>query len=158
MHASRNRITLSLTVGLAAASGFAGVARAALGQGPESVGTDAIALHGAVHAESRQGYEGYEILAPVGTRVLEYVNQSGIVFALSWSGPGPPDLRRWLGADFADYASALATLAHPGLRRSLRIETAGGLIVEASGHLRAYSGKAYLPDRMPPGFAPGTPR
>lgn len=154
MSGSCSRIALSLLAGLAAASGLAGVAHAALGEGRASIERDALALHGAVRLESRQEYAAYEVLAPAGTRLREYVNQSGIVFALSWSGPAPPDLRPWLGAYFADYASALAALAHPGLRRSLRIETAGGAIVEASGHLRAYRGSAYVADQLPPGFAP----
>ena len=47
---------MSLILGLAGASGFAGVARAALGEDVASVGTDATALHGAVHVESRQDW------------------------------------------------------------------------------------------------------
>src|ERR1700761_4290068 len=124
MSESRSRIAMSFLVGLAAASGLAGVARAALGEGPASIETDALALHGALHLESRQDYAAYEVLASADTRLREYVNPSGIVFALSWSGPAPPDLHKWLGAYFADYAGALAARAHPGLRRSLRIETA----------------------------------
>ena len=154
MSESCSRIAMSLLVGLAGASGLMRVAHAALGESPASIDTDALALRGAVHSEARRGYAAYEVRAPGGTRLREYVNQSGIVFALSWSGPAPPDLHSWLSAYFADYARALATLAHPGLRRSLRIETAGGAIVEASGHLRAYRGSAYVPAQLPPGCAP----
>lgn len=147
--------TVSLIVGLAAAGTLADVARAALGEGAGSIEADAIALHGTVQVEMRQGYDAYEVVTPAGTRVCEYVNQAGTVFAVSWSGPAPPDLPHWLGGYFPDYARTLATLTHPGLRRSLRIETAGGLIVDAGGHLRAYSGRAYVPQLMQPGLAPG---
>ncbi len=152
------RFAMPLLLSLAATAGFSGVARAALGEGTGSVAADAIALGGVVHIEAQQGYDAYDVAASAGTRVREYVNQSGIVFAVTWSGPAPPDLSRWLGGYFAEYARALATLAHPGLRRSLRIETADGVIVEAGGHLRAYSGRAYLEQQMPPGLAPANLR
>ena len=62
----------------------------------------------------------------------------------------PPDLQQLLGAHFSTYAAALAAVANPGIRRSLRVESSG-LIVELGGHLRAYAGRAYLADLIPAG-------
>ena len=55
-----------------------------------------------------------------------------------------------LGVHFTSYAAALAAVAHPGIHRSLRVESPG-LIVELGGHLRAYVGRAYLAALMPAG-------
>lgn len=85
-------------------------------------------------------------------RVREFLNQDGAVFAVSWSGPVLPDLQQLLGPHFAEYSSALAALAHPGLQRSVRVASSG-LVVESGGHMRAYAGRAYLPARIPSGVS-----
>ena len=61
-----------------------------------------------------------------------------------------PNLQSLLGVNFSGYATALAAVTQRGLRRSLRIATPG-VVVETGGHLRAYSGRAYLPASIPAG-------
>jgi hypothetical protein len=78
------------------------------------------------------------------------MNRDGVVFAVTWAGPVMPNLRSLLGANFSAYTTALAAVTQRGLRRSLRIATSG-LVVETGGHLRAYSGRAYLPASIPAG-------
>jgi len=129
---------------------WAGTACAALGGGAGSVLDDAAELHGVVNAESRGQYDIREIDTDAGMRVREFLNRAGVVFAVSWSGPVLPDLTRLLGAHFAEYTAALASLNHPGLMRSVRVASAG-LVAESDGHLRAYAGRAYLPDLIPAG-------
>jgi hypothetical protein len=129
-----------------------GLAQAGLGGDPASVNADAADLHGVVSAEDFSHYTAQQISAQSGIRIREFLNENGIVFAVTWTGPVLPDLPRLMGARFADYATALAALKHPGLRRSLRVALAD-VIVESGGHLRAYSGRAYLPALIPSGVS-----
>src|SRR5271165_4646765 len=119
-------------------------ARAALGGDAASVAADEADLHGTTTSVLRQPYDVQEITNDAGMRVREYLDRSGKVFAVSWSGPVLPDLQRLLGTHFAQYTAALAALKHPGLHRSVRVSTPE-LIAESAGHLRAYAGRAYLP-------------
>jgi hypothetical protein len=128
----------------------AGSAYAGLGSNTASVQDDASALNGAISVEIRQQYSIREISAETGMHVREFLNQDGVVFAVSWSGPALPDLQQILGTHFAEYSAALAALTHPGFHRSVRVASSG-LIVESGGHLRAYAGRAYLPALVPAG-------
>jgi hypothetical protein len=130
---------------------WTGSARAALGSDGASVLADGASMHADVNSEVRPQYEVLTISAVAGISVREYMNRDGIVFAVNWSGPVPADLRQLLGARFATYAAALAAVAHPGIHRSLRLESSG-LTVELGGHLRAYSGRAYLAALIPSGL------
>jgi hypothetical protein len=125
-------------------------ARAGLGSDAAQVLADGAEMHGVVQSVPGQQYDIQEITAETGTRVREYLNRGGLVFAVSWSGPVVPDLRHLLGSHYDAYANALSALNQRGLRRSLRIAS-GELVVESGGHMRAYSGRAYLPALIPPG-------
>ncbi len=127
-----------------------GVARAGLGSDAAGIFTDAAELHGAVNSVSGQPFDVREISTDLGIRVREFLNQRGVVFAVSWSGPVMPDLQPLLGVHYAAYCAGLAMLDHPGLHRSVRVATAD-LVVESGGHLRAYAGHAYLPALIPSG-------
>jgi hypothetical protein len=127
-------------------------ARAGLGNDAADVLIDSAQMQGVVKSESLQQYDVQVITTETGMRVSEYLNRVGIVFAVTWAGPVPPDLQRLLGSHYADYTTALAALNHPGLHRAVRIESSG-LVVESGGHMRAYSGRAYLPALMPAGVA-----
>jgi hypothetical protein len=127
-------------------------AHAGLGKDAADILADSAQMQGLVKSESGQKYDVQVITTATGMRVSEYVNHSGMVFAVAWAGPVPPDLRRLLGSHYADYSAALAAVSHPGLHRTVRIES-GGLVVELGGHMRAYSGRAYLPALMPAGVA-----
>jgi hypothetical protein len=137
-------------VSLVFGAALAPCAHACLGGGAASVEGETSALNAVLATRQAPQYEILEITAPSGVDIREYLNQHGTIFALSWKGPVPPDLQRLLGSYFAPYSAALAALDHPGLRRSLRI-AAPSVIVESSGHLRAYRGLAYLPAEMPSG-------
>jgi hypothetical protein len=128
-----------------------GIAYAALGEDMRGVQMDASALKGTVRTTSLVQYDVHEINSAEGVTVREFVTRDGSVFALSWSGPVPPDLQRLLGRYFAAYAASLNMLDHPGLRRSVRIVTPE-LTVELGGHMRAYIGRAYLPSLIPDGI------
>ncbi|MEP6883307.1 MAG: DUF2844 domain-containing protein [Gammaproteobacteria bacterium] len=125
--------------------------QAALGGDTASVFADSADMHGTVRAIPLLQYDIQEITADNGMRLREFLNREGLVFAVTWSGPVVPDLQRLLGGHFTTYSEALAALQQPGLHRSLRIAS-DGLIVELGGHLRAYTGRAYLPALVPSGI------
>jgi hypothetical protein len=129
---------------------LAHAAHAALGGDASSLAREAAWLHGSVNSEVLTQYVVKELAADSGMYVREYLNRNGTVFAVSWRGPVAPDLRPLLGEYFAEYASALSALDHPGLQRYVRIASPT-LVVESGGHLRAYAGRAYLPALIPAG-------
>lgn len=124
-------------------------ASAGLGGSAASVLSDTQELHGVAHSTVLQDYEVHEISTDSGMFVREFLDRNGVVFAVAWNAPVVPDLRRLLGASFDAYVKALTALT-PGLRKSLRIASPE-LVVESGGHMRAYSGRAYLPALVPAG-------
>jgi len=128
-------------------------ARAALGGSADSVNTDSHALRGQLRSIPYVLYDVKEIdTGPVTVR--EYVTRSGQVFAVTWQGPVPPDLRALLGTYFGRFQSAAAAAhrANPGIRRELQI-TQSDLVVQSGGRLRSFHGIAYLPSLLPDGVS-----
>lgn len=87
---------------------------------------------------------------PTGTAVREYVAPSGKVFAVVWEGPVLPDLQQLLGNYFPQYF-AVANSGKAG-RGPLTIEQPD-LVVQSSGRMRAFFGKAYVPQLLPQGVS-----
>ena len=125
-------------------------AHAALGGDAASVLADAQELHGTTLSTLLIQYDIQEITNDSGMRVREFLNRDGIVFAVTWNGPVVPDLRSLLGTSYDAYSQGLAALQPSGVHRSLRIASSN-LVVESGGHLRAYSGRAYLMHLIPAG-------
>jgi len=139
----------ALTV--AAALVFAPSASAALGGTADSVTTDSVALKGQLHNTPQVQYDLQTIT--VGTLIIhEYVTRAGQVFAVTWQGPVPPNLRQLLGGYFTQFQSAAANRARPGNRRQLTVSQPD-LVIEASGRLRDFSGLAYVPSLFPAGVS-----
>ena len=145
----------AIAVALAAA-GFmtAPAAQAALGQHADSVAADATRLAAVAHASIVQGaYTVHTLTLPSGTVVCEYAGSDGLVFGVAWDGPTLPDLKSMLGAAFERFVSASPARGNGPLAVS-----ASDLVVYSSGHLRAFSGHAYLPQALPPGVDAGVVR
>jgi hypothetical protein len=87
---------------------------------------------------------------PNGTIVREFANADGIVFAVTWRGPFPPDLRQMLGTYFQKYQSAPRAGPH-GHTHDVVQEP--DLVVHSGGHLRAFLGNAYVPQLVPQGVS-----
>ena len=121
-----------------------------LGGDLSGVAQDAVVLQGTVQTSTLIDYDVHQIAGAAGQTVREYLTRAGEVFAVAWSGPVPPDLAQLLGPYFESYTAGSASLEHPGLKRSVRVATPT-LIVESSGHMRAYAGRAYLPSLVPAG-------
>jgi hypothetical protein len=125
---------------------------AGLGGDGASVAADSAELRGSLHVSPAAAFEIQEISAQNGIRVREFLNQSGLVFAVAWSGPVEPNLQQLLGVHFAAYHAARAAQKPPGLHRDLRLALPD-LVVESGGHMRAYRGRAYLPTHLPTGVS-----
>ena len=90
-----------------------------------------------------------------GTTITEYADSTGRIFAYTWRGPTVPDLRALLGRYEDAYRSAASDAAGTTPRTaSLHASrvAAGDVIVESSGRMRAYVGRAWLPAALPPGI------
>lgn len=84
-----------------------------------------------------------------GTSVREFVDASGVMFAVSWSGPFLPDLKELLGVHFESMAAQ--GNGRNRQRSRLAVQDSGAVIV-SEGHMGAFEGRAWLPSRLPPGF------
>jgi hypothetical protein len=124
------------------------LACAALGEPESSIAGDVQHLKGSIKSTIRSNYRVHEIQLPSGTVLREFAAVDGNVFAVVWSGPAIPDLRQALGRYFDVYLTAAQ--ARRGGHRHLQIEQSG-FVMQSSGHMRAFSGRAYLPQALPPG-------
>ncbi len=144
----RQVVTATLLVLLASHSAFA-----ALGDNVSSVKADQARMKGTVRVTQAQSFEIHEITAEHGTVVREFVSPEGNVFGVAWKGQFIPDLQQLFGNYFDQYSEAAkAQKASYVGRRPLNVQLPG-LVVQMSGHMRAYSGRAFLPGMLPQGVA-----
>jgi len=130
----------------AAMLGSPSFAHAWLGGDVASVQADQQRMNADVASTSTRGYTTYEMQTPSGTRVKEFVSPSGRVFAVAWQGPALPDMRQLLGAFFTRYVTADNAL---GAAAASRLIDEPGFVVQAGGHMRAFVGRAYIPESIP---------
>ena len=149
--AERALVTLVALLMLA----FPSHAGAVLGSDDTSVPTDQVHLKSTLSVTQTGQGAIHELRLGSGTIVREYAAPNGTVFAVAWEGPWLPDLRHLLGAYFDQYANA--TRMKPRTRGPLVIREPE-LIVEISGHMRAFVGRAYLPQMIPAGLRTETIR
>jgi len=128
------------------------IAEAALGEPETSVQAEVARLRGSIAVSQHASYRVHEIQLPSGTMVREFAGSDGKVFAVAWNGPTVPNLREILGQYFDNYVTA-AKAPHSG-HHHLQIRESN-LVVQAAGHMRAFSGRAYLPQAVPGGVSVG---
>lgn len=104
-----------------------------------------------VQSEQHSGYMLHELQSASGTTVREYVSPSGTVFAVAWKGPYPPNLLRLLGTQYEQYEQAMKTPSGRASHGPVTIRMPN-LVVQLSGHMGDYSGRAYIPDKLPSGM------
>lgn len=131
-------------------------AGAALGGDAASVKVDRQAMNGSLTSQPEDAYAVYRIQTPGGLVVKEFVSSAGRVFAITWRGPVLPNLRQLLGDYFDQYQQAADQARGAQGRRGMLVIHPPGLVVLSGGHMRAFFGKAYLPDEMPSGVDAGT--
>ena len=120
---------------------------AALGGDATSVTNDQLQMQATLRSTQKQGYTMHELTVPSGT-VREYVTAQGKVFGVAWQGATPPNFQQILGSYFQQFIQA--GKAHRRGTGPLVIEQPG-LVVYSGGHMRAFFGKAYVPDMLPEG-------
>ena len=123
-------------------------AAAELGGNVATIQADQQHMKGTRRVTANAAYSIHEIAAPTGTRVREFVSPAGTVFGVAWQGPFVPDLHQLLGSYFDQYAQAIQ---NKRVKRAPVMIQQNGLVVQAGGHMRSFSGKAYLPQAMPQG-------
>jgi hypothetical protein len=124
---------------------------ASLGGDVTTVQADQAKMQGSLRTTSSDSYTLHEIQSPTGVAVKEYVSTAGKVFAVTWQGPIHPDLRQLLGTYFDQFVQAeQAQRAQRRGRGPVQIQQPG-LVVQVSGHMRAFLGKAYVPQMLPTG-------
>jgi hypothetical protein len=123
-------------------------ASATLGEQATSTEVDRASMKASLRMLPAAKYTVHEIQTPYGTAVREYVSPAGIVFAVAWQGPLMPDLRQALGIYFDRYTGAARS--NPADHRHLAVREPD-LVVQSNGRMRAFSGRAYLPQLLPQG-------
>lgn len=126
-------------------------ARAALGEPETTIAEDARQLQGSSQATQLANYRVHAIALPSGTILREFAAPAGTVFAVAWSGPALPNMRQALGQYFDVYAAA-AKARHGGGHHHFQVRQ-DGFVMQSSGHMRAFSGRAYLPRALPSGVS-----
>jgi hypothetical protein len=126
-------------------------AHAALGGQAASIEADRAHMKGTLQTRQNALYSVQEIKNSSGVLVREYVSPSGTVFGVGWQGMYVPDLQQLLGVYFEQYSQGVKVqkASYVG-RRPLDLQLPG-LVVQMSGHMRAMSGRAYLPELVPLG-------
>jgi hypothetical protein len=131
------------------------VANAGLGEPESSASADAAVLHGSskstdIKSTDMSNYRVHSIELPSGTVVREYATLSGTVFAVAWSGPAVPNLQQTLGSYYATFLSGAKASRtghhHLEIRRD-------NFVMQSSGHMRAFTGRAYVPQAIPAGVS-----
>ena len=127
-------------------------ALAHLGGDTDSVSADRDAMHAQLRSVPMQLYNVHEITTTAGAMVHEYTTRQGTVFALSWQGQLPPDLAQLFGNYYKQYQDAAAAQSRPGMHRQLSIANPD-FVVESTGRMRSFRGKAYVPSLVPSGVS-----
>jgi hypothetical protein len=144
---------MALLAGLALI--LSGPARAELGGPLSTVQTDGARMSARMVSEDMGGYTRHTLTRPNGGTVRELANASGQVFAVTWFGPGKPDLRALLGPYFTLFqASNVAT--GRGLRSPLRRPpqvSRPDIQIQTAGHMGWFRGIAFIPGLAPAGFS-----
>jgi hypothetical protein len=144
MHLHRSSRTLSLQLGTALALlAFVPTSQAGLGGDAAALATEQ-SLFGASFAVTQSSlFSVHSLTTPSGVHIRQYVGTSGLVFAVAWDGPVLPDLEALLGSSYTAYQEGQRKRG-----RGVHIQTPA-LVLESAGMMRAFYGKALLPDRLP---------
>lgn len=141
---------------LAAAFVITAPAHAELGGPLTSVHADGGRMGARIASQSMRGYARHDLTRANGGLVHEFTNAAGQVFAVTWAGPGKPDLRAVLGRYFATYQAAGSDggRMHRILRRPPQVDRSD-LQIQTAGHMGWFRGVAFIPSLAPAGFVAG---
>lgn len=124
---------------------------ASLGGDEASIRADQVQMRGTRTVKTAQSYTVHEIQAANGVVVREYISPEGKVFGVAWNGPWKPDMRQLLGSNFEQYARANQSQNAGRMGRRPVTINEPGLVLQLGGHVRAFAGRAYVPEMLPSG-------
>ncbi|MDB5705634.1 MAG: hypothetical protein JWN66_2750 [Sphingomonas bacterium] len=139
---------------LLTASLYPAGARAELGGTMSGVQADGARMARRVASVTLDSYTRHDLTRANGGMVREFTNAKGQVFAITWSGPGKPDLRTLLGRYFATLqadSGGIGRTMH-SLRRPPQVSQPD-LQIQTGGHMGWFNGVALIPSLAPRGFA-----
>ena len=120
---------------------------ASLGGDAASIEADQAHMRAQRKVTQTNAYTVHEMQAETGTVVREFVSPQGKVFGVSWQGPVRPDLQQLLGSYYDEFARSLPTRRAHG---PVTIQTPN-MVLQSGGHMRALTGRAYVPEMVPQG-------
>ena len=126
---------------------------AALGGSVETVASDQVRMQAKRAITQMREYNIHLITRDDGTLIKEYVTPDGKVFGVSWTGPTIPDLTQLLGTYNTEFQTSVR--AQPR-RRKAGVVHNQDLVVESTGHMRAFYGRAYVNSMLPSGVTAET--
>lgn len=127
----------------------------ALGEAAASVQADQIRLGGLRQRAMGPSVQTDTLTFADGSTIRQYVGADGKVFAIEWHTQFKPRLDQLLGRYFPAYVQAgrQAMAQRPGPLRRVELHQ-GDLVVQASQHLNAHAGRAWLVSLWPTGLSP----
>jgi hypothetical protein len=132
---------------------------ASLGGNVGTVESDRVQMRAAqLRIIRASAYTLHELQSPAGVTIREYYAPGGTVFGVAWNGPWPPDMRQLLGSYFEQFQRANEAARSTRKTRGVLVVNDGSLIVQITGHARAFSGFAYAPGLLPQGVQPSVIR
>ena len=126
-------------------------ASAALGGDVASVQNDMVRMRASLKITHAEAYTVHEMQMSSGTAVREYVSPAGQVFGVAWQGPFLPDMKQILGIYFSRYEHV--GIAKPRRAQGPLMIDTPELVLESSGHMQSYRGRAYVPTMVPQGVS-----
>jgi hypothetical protein len=120
---------------------------AALGEDVSSVNADVQVLGGQHVMKAQAGYNLHQITATDGSVVNEFVTPAGLVFGVSWTGHGVPNLPQLLGNYMTNLQQGKVVQRIP--RRAITIQ-GDNFVFSSMSHFRFFRGRAYVPGLVPP--------
>ena len=129
-------------------------AHAELGGALSGVKADGVHIGTRMASVALSGYTRHDITRANGGMVREFTNAKGQVFAVTWSGPGKPDLRTLLGPYFTTLQASSGMIGRTmhSLRRPLQVNQAD-LKIQTTGHMGWFQGVAFIPSLAPSGYS-----
>jgi hypothetical protein len=151
--------TTLVTIAMVAFSALPASTSASLGGNVGTVEADRVQMKAAqLRIIRASAYTFHELQSPRGVTIREYYAPGGTVFGVAWEGPWPPDMRQLLGTYFEQFQRANDAARKTRKTRGVLVVNDGGLVVQITGHARAFSGFAYAPGLLPQGVQPNVIR
>ncbi len=145
---------LQIAMLLGASVLWCGRAEAELGGPISSVRADGARMGAQIASTNMGDYMRHALTRANGGTVHELTNAAGQVFAVTWSGPGKPDLRSLLGSYFTTFQAAndVPGRTMHGLRRPAQVNQSD-LQIQTEGHMGWFRGVTLIPSLAPAGFS-----